>query len=302
MAALVSVAMAAYNGEKYISQQLQSIVDQTYCNIEIIITDDKSTDNTIQIINDFQKNYNNIFLFCNKENLGITKTFENSFKNCKGDFIAISDQDDIWELNKIEVMLNEIGEEDAFYSNSQFIDKNGKFLEIDFKSSRTLKSYYSGVPFLLSHCIPGHAILMKTGFLEKLLPFPEGLIFDRWITYCSAANNGLKYIDKPLVRYRQHETNAIGIRGNSKSRRHRETTKHKFLNKLHELRELAKAPIKNNETQLTINRILALFNRKWSLERSIFFFQYRDEILVMKKKSEFRKILYCIKMFFKPNY
>ena len=302
MAALVSIAMAAYNGEKYIAQQLQSIVDQTYRNIEIIITDDKSNDDTIQIIRDFQKNYRNIFLFCNKENLGITKTFENSFKNCKGDFVAISDQDDIWELNKIEIMLNEIGKEDAFYSNSQLIDKNGKFLGLDFKSLMNFKSYYSGAAFLLSQAVPGHTILIKKDFLKNLLPFPDGLLFDRWISYCSASNNGLKYIDKPLVQYRQHESNAIGIKGKSENKKRRETNKHKFLYKLNELRRLATAPVRNNETRLIVNRMLTLFNRKWSLQRSIFFFEYRGEILVTKKRSEFRKILYCIKMFFKPNY
>lgn len=302
MTPLVSVAMAVYNGEKYISEQLQSIVDQTYRNIEIIITDDKSSDNTVQIILDFQKRYSNIFLSCNKENSGITKTFENSFKNCKGDFIAISDQDDIWELDKIEVMLNEIGPEDAFYSNSRLIDKNGNCLEVDFKSIMNLQSYYSGAPFLLSKAIPGHNILMKRDFMEKLIPFPEGVLFDKWISYCSAANNGLKYIDKPLVRYRQHESNAIGIRGHSKNETHKETNKHKFLYKLKELQMFATAPVQNSETRLIIDRMLTLFNRKWSLQRSKFFLKYRDKILVVKKKSEFNKILYCLKMFFKPNY
>lgn len=299
---LVSVAMAAYNGEKYISEQLQSIVDQTYRNIEIIITDDKSTDNTVQVIRDFQKRYSNIFLFCNTENLGITRTFENSFKNCNGDLIAISDQDDIWELNKIEVMVKEIGKEDALYSNSRLIDRNGNCLDVDFKSFMNSQSYYSGAPFLLTKGIPGHNILIKTDFIKKLLPFPDGVLFDKWISYCAGANNGLKYIDKPLVRYRQHENNAIGIRGHSKNKSHKETNKHKFLTKLNELETFATAPVRDTETKLIVSRMLALFNRKWSLQRSMFFFKYRDKIMAIKKKSEFRKILYCVKMFFKPNY
>ncbi|MDB5222657.1 MAG: putative glycosyltransferase epsH [Chitinophagaceae bacterium] len=302
MGPLVSIAMAAYNGEKYIWEQLRSIVDQTYPNIEVIITDDDSSDNTLQIIKEFQKKYSYIFLFSNKTNAGVTKTFENSIRHCKGEYIAISDQDDIWALNKIEVMVNEVGKEDALYSNSQLVDKEGRLLEIDFKSLMNLQSYYSGAPFLLSNCVPGHTLLMKRDFLNTLLPFPDGVLFDRWISYCAAANNGLKYIDKPLVQYRQHETNAIGITGNSKNKTHRETNAHKFLYKKQELQTLATAPVKSAETKLIINRMLTLFNRKWSLQRSIFFFKHRDEILIIKNKSEFRKILYCIKMFFKPNY
>ena len=150
---LVSVAMAVYNGEKYLKEQLESIINQTYPNIEIIITDDCSGDNSTDIIKEFKNEFSNITLFVNQQNQGVTKTFENSIKNCNGEFIALSDQDDIWQLDKIELLVNAIGSEDAIYSNSLLVDKNGVSLQKDFNSIMNLRSYYSGAPFLLSNCV-----------------------------------------------------------------------------------------------------------------------------------------------------
>src|SRR6187549_727051 len=147
---LVSIAMATYNGEKFITEQLESLVNQTYKNIEIVIVDDCSTDNTVRIITDFQKKYGSITLIEKDSNSGITKTFEHSIRNCKGEYIALSDQDDVWLSNKIEILLDELGSEDAIYSNSLLVDKNGIFLNTDFKSLMNLQSYYSGAPFLLA--------------------------------------------------------------------------------------------------------------------------------------------------------
>ena len=233
-ASLVSVAMATYNGEKFIVTQLESIVNQTYPNIEIVITDDASTDNTVQLIKEFQLKYKFITLFINAENTGVTKTFENSFKKASGSFIAIADQDDIWQLNKIEILVSQLGVEDAIYSNSLLVDKNGQSLHKDFKSLMNLQSYYDGSPFLMGNCVPGHTILMKADFARKILPIPQEIMFDRWISFCAAASNGIKYVDMPLVHYRQHDSNAIGA-GKSKNKKARKTKKEKFEIKLAEL-------------------------------------------------------------------
>jgi glycosyltransferase involved in cell wall biosynthesis len=300
-APLVSVAMATYNGEKYITAQLESIINQTYSSLEIIITDDASSDNTVKIIKDFQKKYAFIQLFITEINRGVTKTFEHSFKNCSGDFIAISDQDDIWELNKIEILLNQINNEDAIYSNSLLVDKNGVSLNKEFKSLMNLQSYYDGVPFLMGNCVPGHTILMRTVFVKKILPLPDEMMFDRWISFCAAANNGIKYVDNALVKYRQHDNNTIGV-GKSKNKSRRKTKEERFNIKLNELKILEKAPIKNDATKKLLSQMLHLFSRKLSFSRSLFFFKNIDRVLVIKNKPRYRKILYSLKMFFKANY
>ena len=298
---LLSVAMATYNGEKYIEEQLKSIVDQTFKNLEIVITDDASTDKTVALIQHFQQKYPFIKLFINPTNNGVTRAFENSLKNCTGDFIAIADQDDIWELNKIEILLHAIENEDAIYSNSALVDKDGEPLNQLFSSLMNLQSFYSGAPFLMGNCVPGHTIIMRADFRKIILPIPNEIMFDRWISFCAAANNGIKYIDAPLVKYRQHENNTIGV-GKSKNKNGRKTKTAQFNIKLAELKACENAPVKNMETKQILHTMLELFTRKISLRRSLFFFKNIDKLLVIKNKPRYRKILYCFKMFFKPNY
>jgi glycosyltransferase involved in cell wall biosynthesis len=298
---LVSIAMATYNGAKYIEEQLQSIIHQTYSNLEIVIVDDCSKDNTVEIVEQYQQEYPFIRLYVNEQNSGVTKTFEAAIQECSGEFIAISDQDDIWELNKIEILVNEIGEHDAVYSNSLLVDASGHSLSKSFTTIMNMKTYYSGAPFLLSNSVPGHTILMKQEFVQNILPFPPKMLFDLWIGFCAAGNNGIKFVDKTLVKYRQHETNTIGTR-DSKNKKKKESIQAQFEFKLNELKTLATAPIKDERTKLILQKMIGHFHQKWSFKRSAFFFKYYDDILVSKKKSTFRKKLFCVKMFFKPNY
>jgi len=298
---LVSIAMATYNGAKYIEEQLQSIIHQTYSNLEIVIVDDCSKDNTVEIVEQYQQEYPFIRLYVNEQNSGVTKTFEAAIQECSGEFIAISDQDDIWELNKIEILVNEIGEHDAVYSNSLLVDASGHSLSKSFTTIMNMKTYYSGAPFLLSNSVPGHTILMKQEFVQNILPFPPKMLFDLWIGFCAAGNNGIKFVDKTLVKYRQHETNTIGTR-DSKNKKKKESIQAQFKFKLNELKTLATAPIKDERTKLILQKMIGHFHQKWSFKRSAFFFKYYDDILVSKKKPTFRKKLFCMKMFFKPNY
>src|ERR1700748_3070750 len=95
---LVSVAMCTYNGEKYIRQQLDSILNQTWRNLEIVIVDDGSSDDTFAIISEYAEKDSRIKCFKNEVNLGFNKNFEHAVELTTGDYIAISDQDDIWLL------------------------------------------------------------------------------------------------------------------------------------------------------------------------------------------------------------
>ncbi len=298
---LVSVAMATYNGAKYVTEQLNSILNQSYKNIEIVITDDASTDNTLEIIKKLQLNHPQIKLFTNAENSGVNKTFESSFKNCSGNFIAIADQDDIWNENKIELLLNNIDSEDAIYSNSELVDKLGNSLKVTTSQSMKMQSYYSGIPFLMGNCIPGHSILMRRSFLINILPIPEAIMFDRWISFCAAGNNGIKYLDAALVKYRQHDNNTVGV-GKSKNKKLKKSKNKLFKIKIAELLVCQKANIKDLETRKILNQMIEYFTKKLSIKRSIFFFKNMESLLIIKNKPYYRKVLYCIKMYFRPNY
>ena len=293
--------MATYNGEKYLKEQIDSLLNQSYKNIEIIIVDDCSKDNTVNIIKEYQHQFNNIKLFVNEQNVGVSKTFEKAIVESTGEYIALCDQDDIWMLDKIEILVNAFGKEDAVYSNSLLVDEAGNSMNIEFKSIMKMQSYYSGAPFLLSNCVPGHTIMVRTNFVKTLLPIPARTLFDLWIGFAAAATNGIKFIDKVLVHYRQHNNNAVGTRISTNKKKKR-TAQEEFEFKKNELKVLATCPIKDEETKQINAAMIKHFNRRWSFARSAFFFKNFNKILASKNKPTYRKIFYCIKMFFKPNF
>ncbi len=210
---LVSIAMATYIGEKFLEDQLDSIVNQTYKNLEIIICDDCSTDNTINIIKYFQKRDRRIKLYQNKKQLGVLKNFEKAISLYSGEYIAISDQDDIWIANKIEIMLSEIEENILIYHDDTLIDRSGKLLHNSFFQSNEIcinKNYDTRALFL-DNWILGHACMFSFKLKEDILPIPfEIEHYDMWIAIVASKMGKIKYIDRQLVLWRQHGTNTSG--------------------------------------------------------------------------------------------
>src|SRR5690606_33629827 len=105
---LISIALCTYNGEKFLAEQLDSIVNQTYKNIEIIAVDDCSTDRTLTILQKYASKDVRVKVYSNKTNKGYSKNFEYAISLCTGDYIAVSDQDDIWVSDKLELLINKI--------------------------------------------------------------------------------------------------------------------------------------------------------------------------------------------------
>ena len=127
---LISIALATYNGEKYLREFLDSIAYQTYKNIEIIACDDQSTDNTVKILEEYSKILN-LRYYLNENRLGPVKNFEKALKLCSGRFIALADQDDIWLPEKIETLYNEIIKDNNILcvkSDAYLIDANCNFI------------------------------------------------------------------------------------------------------------------------------------------------------------------------------
>ncbi len=213
---LVSVALTTYNGEKFLQQQLDSIVNQTYSNIEIIIVDDCSTDRTQDLLNRFRQDYEGrIELYFNETNLGLVKNFEKVLGYCNGDFIALCDQDDVWESQKIERLVEHINSSSLIYSDASLIDDNGEV----FVTSRTREynlNNRSGLVFedlLFKNYVVGCTALFKKSILIDVLPFPEHALFhDWWIAIIASKSCGIKYLDESLVSYRQHNANVYGQR------------------------------------------------------------------------------------------
>ncbi|MEH6307013.1 glycosyltransferase family 2 protein [Olivibacter sp. CPCC 100613] len=206
---LVSVALCTYNGEKFIRKQINSILSQTYKNIEVVIVDDASSDSTLNIIEEFTKRDARIKCFRNPANIGFNANFEKAIRLCSGDYIAISDQDDIWLPNKIQVLLEAIGENLLVHSNSVFIDENDNVLQkylID-PSKDIVFHNYKGV--LFTNYVTGHTCLMRKELANKILPFPKQCFYDWWIGFVAAYEQKIVFKNAVLTKYREHSSSVI---------------------------------------------------------------------------------------------
>ncbi|AWW32248.1 glycosyltransferase family 2 protein [Echinicola strongylocentroti] len=203
---LVSIALCTYNGSEYLSIQLESILNQTYSNLEIIIVDDQSTDSTYELLSSYQEKYSTkIKLYQNPSNLGFIKNFERAISLCQGSLIALSDQDDIWDKNKIAIQVNEIKNNILVYHDSLMVNEIGEPLKDSISNMKNMYSGGSPLPFLFNNCVSGHSILMKKDLIHDIIPFPKEIFYDWWIAFRATQVGTISYIDKKLVHYRQHE-------------------------------------------------------------------------------------------------
>ena len=211
---LISIAIAAYNGEKFIRQQMDSILAQTISDFEIVVCDDCSTDKTINILENYASNDPRIKIFKNEYNLGFKKNFEKAISLCQGEFIALCDQDDEWEQNHLETLYKNIGTNDCICRNAMLIDVCGTKLDItmrDFipvhilpKSNDTFFSHE-----IYGNIVQGAACMIHKSLVSQILPIPDCVKYhDWWIALSACTNGGCKYIDEIVLNYRRHESNA----------------------------------------------------------------------------------------------
>lgn len=206
----VSVAMATFNGEKYLREQLDSLYSQTLLPNEIIVVDDCSTDST-QVILEEYRSKKGLTYFVNESNKGINKNFEKAIRLCKGEYIALCDQDDIWMPHKIEKSVSKLmeieknGLPSLVTSNNISIDAIGKVINYHKKECDSFEYYVS----LFGHYMQGCSMFMNKKLLNYILPLPEDndRMYDVFIGI-TASMVGNKYnIGVPLMYHRRHETN-----------------------------------------------------------------------------------------------
>jgi len=295
---LVSIAVCTYNGEKFLKEQLDSIVNQTYPNLEIIVVDDQSSDQTLAILKSYAEEHANIKVYQNETNLGYIKNFEKAIGLCKGEFIALSDQDDIWDLNKIELLVGEIGRSVLIYHDSSFIASDGSSLNKNLSDVINMYEGNSFKPFLLSNSVSGHACLFRRDLVNYCLPFPLGVFHDRWIGFTAGNLGSIKYIDKTLVKYRQHEKSDTNI---LKLKREKAETilygRIKIQKTISELEIFSGYEF--NKDQLFIDRFLKLYRTRlaYYLCFSLMFFMYANykSLLYISKKSTISKLNFIFK-------
>lgn len=206
---MISVCLASYNGEKFIETQIRSILKQLSTEDELIISDDNSSDSTLSIINSINDSRIKLIKHAKPEKIDTmyksflfaTKNFENALNYAKGDFIFLSDQDDIWLEGKVKSCIEKLQEYDCIVHNYQKIDKNGNLIqERAFSRNPLHQTLFLNV---LDNHFRGCCMAFKANYLKYILPIPEKVIgHDYWIGSLLAKIGRVYYDVTPYIQSR----------------------------------------------------------------------------------------------------
>ena len=214
----IDILLATYNGSKYLHEQLDSILNQSYGNINVIIRDDGSSDNTVMIIKEYEQKDSRVRLLNdNLGNLGFVRNFEELMKNSTSEYLMFSDQDDIWYNNKVETSYTRI---------KAIEETNGKSCPILVHTNSKIMNYETRTKSLfISDCaknssfensffnffVQGSTMLINKSLKREALPFSkEVYLHDRYLHLIAEFIGIRSYIDVPTMDYRQHSNNEIG--------------------------------------------------------------------------------------------
>ena len=216
----VDILVATCNGEKYVKEQIDSILNQTYENIRVIVSDDRSDDNTPKILKEIAKSDKRVILNLQKERLGVINNFEFLLKQVKSNFYMFSDQDDFWLPNKVEKMMERQKQENAdlVFGDLEVVNEKletmypsyGDYMLLNRKIKKCINSYEYNY---LYNCVTGCTILGKTSMLDKILPLPNTskyVLHDHWIGIITGIYGKVAYVEETYIKYRQHGNNQVG--------------------------------------------------------------------------------------------
>jgi glycosyltransferase involved in cell wall biosynthesis len=218
----VSIALCTYNGGLYLSDLLQSLVGQNFRPSELVVCDDGSTDSTVSVLNEFERVAPfKVRIFTNTGNPGVVRNFEKALSLCTGDYIALCDQDDVWQPEKLEQLTS------CLHACPEG-DNDGPVLVhtdlelVDSKLESTGKSYmeHQGLEvahkdqyrtLLVQNYIPGCSMLFSADLLKHALPFPDTVVMhDWWLALIASLAGTICFEPSRSVLYRQHKGNMLG--------------------------------------------------------------------------------------------
>ena len=290
----IDILLATYNGEKYLKQQIDSILSQTYSNFRLIISDDCSTDGTRKILKEYKEKDKRITVYFQEKNLGYVKNFEFLLGKVENEIYALSDQDDVWLPEKIEKSIEkmQIEDSDLVFGDLEIVDENLKTINKSFNDymhlTRKIKKCNDYNKLYLYNCVTGCTILAKKKFLDKILPIPHNtkhVLHDYWIALITSIYGKISYIEEIYIKYRQHGNNQVGVEKTSYKLGDYEQIRNLFIEvKL----ELFETNVNNNERfpkqiQVLNNKALEYFKQIRNKENfnfkgwSIFYKLYKNE-------------------------
>lgn len=202
----ISVAIATYNGEKYLNRQLKSVLLNLQENDEVVISDDGSTDNTLNIIKEF-KDKRIKLIEGPKE--GLIKNFENALLNCTGEIVFLCDQDDYWYTSKVDKILEVFESKNCILvmHDAVVVDSDNNTIYDSFFQYRRIRTGI--IKNIFRNTYHGCLMAIRKELIKEIVPFPpKGCLHDQWIGIVAERNGNVEYYNKVLMKYYRHSTNA----------------------------------------------------------------------------------------------
>lgn len=236
----IDILLATYNGEKYLREQIDSILNQTHKNIRLIVSDDCSKDGTGKILEEYKNKDERIKVYYQEKNLGVVKNIEFLLGKVEAPYYMLADQDDVWLPEKAEKSLESLksNNADLVFGDLEVVDENLNTLYKSFNDymllSRKIDKYIDDYKVnYLYNCVTGCTVLAKRATIEKTLPLPTNskyLIHDHWIGLMVSLNSKLAYMPEKYIKYRQHGNNQVGTEKISHGFKKLEQVREHFIN------------------------------------------------------------------------
>jgi glycosyltransferase involved in cell wall biosynthesis len=196
-----TVVLASYQGERFIGEQLDSIIPQLSSDDEIIISDDASTDGTLSVV--AQRSDKRIRVLTNDVRIGYVGNFQRAISQSVGDSIFFSDQDDVWLPNKIATLDLALRNKPCVSSDAIMVDEQLRQIYPSYFQWRDTRSF-SAWSIFLKPAIVGATLACTKRYLDTLLPLPPNIPHDFWISFNAAWDDSLEIVHEPLILYRRH--------------------------------------------------------------------------------------------------
>ncbi|RXZ45904.1 glycosyltransferase family 2 protein, partial [Agromyces binzhouensis] len=224
----VSVVMGTHNGARFVGEQVRTILAQTRPVDEIVVSDDASTDDTVAIVERAVREHREaggaveLNVLRNVEPLGVTANFEQALRAATGDLVALSDQDDVWRPDRVAVAVAAFAERPALQlvaADADLIDAEGAAMAATLFGTlgvdESLRASVDGAAafdeLLRRNLLTGATMMLRRDLVELAAPFPPSWVHDEWLAIVASVSGGIAVSPEPLIGYRQHGANQIGV-------------------------------------------------------------------------------------------